>query len=169
MRKAWLVLALLASFGSLQACSSGDEKGDVDVFNENAFTDGNSARNGDSGYIEGTQEDLSINIGDRVLFGYDSALLGADAQQTLTKQAAWLARYPNLVITIEGHCDERGTREYNIALGERRAVSVRNYLISSGVSGDRITVISYGKERPIALGSNEEAWRQNRRAVTVVN
>ena len=86
----------------------------------------------------------------------------------MTKQAAWLQKYPNVRVTVEGHCDERGTREYNLALGDRRANSAKNYLVARGVSASRITVISYGKERPAALGSDEASYAQNRRAVTVV-
>src|SRR5690606_13012106 len=113
-------------------------------------------------------EDLAQNVGDRVFFGYDRYDLAAEARATLEKQATWLQQYPNLVITIEGHADERGTREYNLALGERRANSVKNYLVALGVPASRITTISYGKERPAVVGSDEMAWSQNRRGVTVV-
>ena len=90
-----------------------------------------------------------------------------DGRQTLNRQAEWLKKYGNYQITIEGHCDERGTRDYNIALGERRANAAKNYLVSLGVDPSRITVVSYGKERPLALGSDEDSWARNRRAVTV--
>ena len=122
-----------------------------------------------SGVIGGTQEDLVVSVGDRVFFGYDSAELDADAQELLQAQAAWLKQYNKTTITIEGHCDERGTREYNLALGEKRAQSVKNYLISLGISSDRVSTISYGKERPAVVGSNDDAWGQNRRSVTKVN
>ena len=105
---------------------------------------------------------------DRVYFDFDQSSLTLEARETLDKQAAWLKKYPGYKITIEGHCDERGTREYNLALGERRANAVRNVLIAAGVSASRISTISYGKERPIVLGSNEEAWAQNRVAITTV-
>ncbi|MEL0251277.1 MAG: peptidoglycan-associated lipoprotein Pal, partial [Novosphingobium sp.] len=100
-------------------------------------------------------------------FDTDRYNIDASDQGILQSQASWLARYPNKSVTIEGHCDERGTRDYNIALGERRANSAKNYLVSLGVSPSRITVVSYGKERPLALGSDEESYARNRRAVTV--
>ena len=117
----------------------------------------------------GSQEDLIVNVGDRVFFNYDSAELDSDAQELLQDQVAWLKQYSNVSVIIEGHCDERGTREYNLALGEKRAQSVKNYLISLGISSDRISTISYGKERPAVVGSNDGAWSQNRRSVTLVN
>ena len=116
----------------------------------------------------GSQEDLVVNVGDRVYFGYDKFNLKADASKTLDKQAAWLKTNPSVTVTIEGHCDERGTREYNLALGERRANSVKEYLVLLGVNPARLKTISYGKERPVAMGSNEAAWGQNRRGVTRV-
>ncbi len=116
----------------------------------------------------GSQADLVAAVGDRVFFAFDKYDLTPQARETLKQQAAWMKRYPDVEVVVEGHCDERGTREYNLALGERRANSVRDYLIALGVSPDRITTISYGKERPMALGSNEAAWAQNRRGVTVV-
>ena len=116
-----------------------------------------------------SQEDLIVNVGDRVFFNYDSSDLDSDAQELLQDQVAWLKQYSDVSVTVEGHCDERGTREYNLALGEKRAQSVKNYLISLGISSDRISTISYGKERPAVVGSNDGAWAQNRRSVTVVN
>ncbi|MEN3747246.1 peptidoglycan-associated lipoprotein Pal [Sphingomonas sp. HF-S3] len=107
-------------------------------------------------------------LSDTVNFGFDQYDLDAEAQRILESQAQWLTANPNARVTIEGHCDERGTREYNLALGDRRANSAKNYLASRGVSPSRITTISYGKERPIALGSDETSWRANRRAVTIV-
>ena len=117
----------------------------------------------------GTQDDFVVNVGDRVHFDYDKFSLKPEARAVLDKQAAWLSNYPAVTISIEGHCDERGTREYNLALGDRRANSVKDYLVALGISSHRIRTISYGKERPVALGSNEEAWAQNRRGVTKVN
>ena len=117
----------------------------------------------------GSQEDLIVNVGDRVFFNYDSSDLDSDAQELLQDQVAWLKQYSDTSVIVEGHCDERGTREYNLALGEKRAQSVKNYLISLGISSDRISTISYGKERPAVVGSNDGAWAQNRRSVTVVN
>jgi len=117
----------------------------------------------------GSQEDLIVNVGDRVFFNYDSSDLDSDAQELLQDQVAWLKQYSDVSVIVEGHCDERGTREYNLALGEKRAQSVKNYLVSLGISSDRISTISYGKERPAVVGSNDGAWAQNRRSVTVVN
>ena len=119
--------------------------------------------------VPGSQEDLIVNVGDRVFFDYDSSDLDSDAQELLQDQVAWLKQYSDVSVIIEGHCDERGTREYNLALGEKRAQSVKNYLISLGISSDRVTTISYGKERPAVIGSNDGAWAQNRRSVTIVN
>ena len=123
---------------------------------------------GASAIVPGSQQDLAATAGDRVFFAFDRSDINAEGQQTLERQAAWLRRYPNVAVRIEGHCDERGTREYNLALGERRANAVRNVLIAAGVSAARISTISYGKERPIVVGSNEEAWAQNRVAITTV-
>ena len=115
------------------------------------------------------QDELVVKVGDRVFFAFDKYNLDDAARSTLGKQAAWLAANPSVSITIEGHADERGTREYNLALGDRRANATKDYLVALGVNPGRIKTISYGKERPVALGSNEAAWAQNRRAVTVVN
>jgi len=117
----------------------------------------------------GTQEDLVVNVGDRVFFDFDKYNLDSNARRTLEKQAAWLKTNASLSVTIEGHADERGTREYNLALGERRANAAKDYLVALGISPGRVKTISYGKERPVALGSNEAAWAQNRRGVTTVN
>jgi peptidoglycan-associated lipoprotein len=117
----------------------------------------------------GTQEDLVVNVGDRVFFQLNKSDLSTEARATLDRQAAWLKKYPSLSVTVEGHCDERGTREFNLALGERRATAVKNYLVADGINSSRLKTISYGKERPAVLGSNEQAWAQNRRGVTVVN
>ncbi len=129
----------------------------------------NSATGGTGGPVRpGSQEDLVQNVGDRVFFDYDSASIAGDAQHTLERQAAWLKQYSNINVTIEGHCDERGTREYNLALGERRAAAAKKYLVGLGVAANRVSTISYGKERPAVIGSDESSWSQNRRAVTVV-
>lgn len=109
-----------------------------------------------------------ITIGDRVYFDFNQAEIRTSDAATLNDQAAWLKKYPNITIVVEGHCDERGTREYNLALGERRANAVKEYLVSRGVSASRVETISYGKERPAVLGSNESAWQQNRRGVSIV-
>ena len=121
------------------------------------------------GYAPGSQGDFLANtMSDRILFDTDRFNVDSQDQVILQSQAQWLAQHPNARITIEGHADERGTRDYNLALGERRANAAKNYLASLGVSPSRMTTVSYGKERPEALGSNESAWAQNRRAVTVV-
>jgi peptidoglycan-associated lipoprotein len=117
----------------------------------------------------GTVQDFQVNVGDRVFFDYDKFEVKPAGKATLDKQAAWLKRYGQWKIVIEGHCDERGTREYNLALGERRSNAVKSYLINQGIPANRVTTISYGKERPVALGSNEAAWAQNRRGVTVLS
>ena len=114
-----------------------------------------------------TVEMLAIDVPDRVFFAYDSYSLAASAQTTLNKQAKWLKANPSVAIAVEGHADERGTREYNLALGDRRASSVKDYLMSQGISSNRISTISYGKERPVKSGSNDTAWAQNRRSVSL--
>lgn len=157
----------------LGACSSTEK--DVETsMNDGVMveqTDGagmESVYTDDTGPAPGTQADLVVNVGDRVFFETDSTDLTPSARTTLENQAAWLAQYTALGVTIEGHADERGTREYNLALGERRANSVKNYLVALGVAPSRITVLSYGKERPAVPGSNDMAWSQNRRGVTKV-
>lgn len=116
----------------------------------------------------GSMEDFRVNVGDRVYFDLDSYEIRSDAYPRLNAQAAWLRRYPQVTVRIEGNADERGTAEYNLALGARRAEAVRSYLIQQGVPASRIDVISFGKERPIAEGSNEQAWAQNRNAHTAL-
>jgi len=123
---------------------------------------------GANGAVPGSAQDFTVNVGDRIFFDTDSSVIRADAQQTLAKQAQWLQRYPNYQITIEGHADERGTREYNLALGQRRAAATRDYLASQGVPASRMRTISYGKERPVAVCDDISCWSQNRRAVTVL-
>ncbi len=121
-----------------------------------------------SGPAKGSQEDFLASISsDRIYFDTDKYDVDSDDQTTLQSQAQWLMENPTVRVTVEGHCDERGTRDYNLALGERRANAAKNYLASLGIDPSRITTISYGKERPVALGSDEAAWAQNRRAVTV--
>ncbi|MBY0380821.1 MAG: peptidoglycan-associated lipoprotein Pal [Xanthobacteraceae bacterium] len=117
----------------------------------------------------GSQQDFVVNVGDRVFFDSDQTDLSQQAINTLEKQAQWLRQYPRYTFTIEGHADERGTREYNIALGARRAQSVRNFLVSRGIEASRMRTISYGKERPVAVCNDISCWSQNRRAVTVLN
>jgi len=118
--------------------------------------------------IPGSAEDLRVNVGDTVHFDYNKYAILEGDKATLQRQATWLARYPSVRVTIEGNCDERGTREYNLALGARRANAVKEYLVSLGVSSARVETISYGKERPICSESTESCWAQNRRSVTTV-
>ena len=166
-----LLSVLLAAF--ISACST-KPKDTADASGSGSSTSSDSVASTDSSTSEGasivpgSQEDLIVNVGDRVFFNYDSAELDSDAQELLQDQAAWMKQHNIKSITIEGHCDERGTREYNLALGEKRAQAVKNYLISMGVSAD-VNTISYGKERPAVIGSNDGAWSQNRRSVTTVN
>jgi peptidoglycan-associated lipoprotein len=116
----------------------------------------------------GSVGDFRQNVGDRVFFDTDASTVREDGRQTLNRQAEWLKKYGNYQITIEGHCDERGTREYNLALGERRANAARQYLIAQGIPASRLKTVSYGKERPDPVGSDEAAWSRNRRAVTAL-
>ena len=119
------------------------------------------------GLAPDSQEYLVVNVGDRVFFDFNQSAITGESADTLKRQAAWMRDNANVVVVIEGHADERGTREYNLALGERRANAVREHLISLGVSAARVGTITYGKERPAVLGSNEAAWAQNRRGVTL--
>ncbi|MCM8730934.1 peptidoglycan-associated lipoprotein Pal [Hephaestia sp. GCM10023244] len=122
-----------------------------------------------SGVVPGSAADFQRSVtADTVHFGLDQYDIDSESRAILDSQAAWLMKYPNVRVTIEGHCDERGTREYNLALGDRRANAAKNYLASRGVDASRLTTVSYGKERPVAMGSDEASWAQNRRAVTVV-
>ena len=116
----------------------------------------------------GSVADFRQNVGDRVFFDTDASTVREDGRQTLNKQAEWLKKYTNYQITVEGHCDERGTREYNLALGERRANAARQYLIAQGIPAARIKTVSFGKKRPDPVGSDEAAWSRNRRAVTAL-
>jgi len=118
--------------------------------------------------LPGSAEDFRVNVGDTVHFGYNEYNIEDNDRTLLGRQAQWLAKYPSVRVSVEGHCDERGTREYNLALGARRANAVKEYLVSQGVSAARVETVSYGKERPICTESNEACWTQNRRGVTVV-
>lgn len=121
-----------------------------------------------SGPVPGSEADLVANVGDRVFYDLNKSGLSADAQATLQKQASWLAQYPQVNVEIAGNCDDRGTEEYNIALGQRRANAARDFLVAKGVASSRISTISYGKDRPTAVGDDESAWAQNRNAITAV-
>jgi len=161
------VLGLLAGVALLAACESTPDNA--------ANTGGNATvtpaatATAPSGPRPGSQQDLAANVGDRVFFDTDKSDIKGEARSTLERQAEWLKKYPNVTVTVEGHADERGTREYNLALGERRATAAKNVLVALGIPANRVSTISYGKERPAVVGSNESAWAQNRRAVTVVN
>ncbi|SEC46276.1 peptidoglycan-associated lipoprotein [Rhizobiales bacterium GAS191] len=117
----------------------------------------------------GSQQDFVVNVGDRVFFETDSSELTSSAQATLSKQASWLTQYPRYSFTVEGHADERGTREYNFALGARRSQAAHDYLVSKGIAASRMRTVSYGKERPVATCDDISCWSQNRRAVTVLS
>jgi peptidoglycan-associated lipoprotein len=121
-----------------------------------------------AGPAPGSEQDLVANVGDRVFYAFNKSALTDSDRATLDRQAAWLAKYPQVQVMIAGNCDDRGTEEYNLALGHRRANAARDYLVAKGVSPSRIKTISYGKSRPVALGDNEQAWAQNRNAITSV-
>ncbi|HYE52167.1 MAG TPA: peptidoglycan-associated lipoprotein Pal [Azospirillaceae bacterium] len=158
-------LSLCAALALVAACQSApEEKATATTASTTA-----AAAPAAPSIVPGSKEDFVVNVGDRVFFGYDRFDLTPEATATLDRQAAWLKQYQGVTVSIEGHADERGTREYNLALGERRANAVKNYLTALGVEGGRVQVISYGKERPAVLGANEAAWAQNRRGVTVIN
>jgi len=144
----------------LAACESTSDSG--------AGASGTGGNTGGSARAMTMAEKFQVEVGDRVFFAFDKFNVEADQKKTLDRQAAWLKANSGTTITIEGHADERGTREYNLALGERRANAVKDYLVVQGINASRIKVVSYGEERPVALGSDETAWAQNRRAVTVV-
>jgi len=118
--------------------------------------------------VPGSPQEFQVSVGDRVFFETDSSSLTPQARATLDKQVQWLSQYPNYAFLIEGHADERGTREYNLALGARRSITVRDYMISRGIAASRMRTVSYGKERPVAVCDDISCWSQNRRAVTVL-
>jgi peptidoglycan-associated lipoprotein len=122
-----------------------------------------------SSIVPGSAEDLRVNVGDTVHFAYNEYTIEDNDKTTLQRQASWLAKYPSIRVMVEGDCDERGTREYNLALGARRANAVKEYLVSLGVSASRIETISYGKEHPVCAESTEDCWAQNRRGVTSIS
>lgn len=171
------ILAALALALLTAACSSTPDESATSITDSTTTDRGPLARNdvifdndlnGGRAGAPGSQEDLNAQAGDRVFYGYDSSELTGEGRATLERQAAWLNQYPNVAVTIEGHCDERGTREYNLGLGERRAQAAKNYLVSLGVPESRLNTISYGKERPAVTGTDESSYAQNRRGVTTV-
>jgi peptidoglycan-associated lipoprotein len=162
------IIGILGALLLLAACSSAPETPPGGPGGPGG-AGGPGAGLGSRNIVPGSQQDLEASAGDRIFFAFDRSDITPEAQEILARQADWLRRYPNVTVTIEGHCDERGTREYNLALGERRAQAAKNVLVAMGIPASRISTISYGKERPAVLGSTEEAYAQNRRAVTVVN
>ena len=162
MLKKLILLVAAGFFLASCAATKTDQGGDADA------SSSASSSSSDGSINAGTQEDLIVNVGDRVFFEFDSSELTVDAQATLDAQAAWLLQYSDTDITIEGHADERGTREYNLALGDKRAFAVYSYLAQAGVDTNRMDYVSWGKERPEVIGSEETAYSQNRRGVTIV-
>lgn len=158
------IVSLIAVAGVVAACGTAPTSETASTSGSGAASTGAAVSN----IIAGSAEDLKVNVGDRVFFGFDRYELTPEARYTLQKQAAWMVANSNVNVSIEGHCDERGTREYNLALGDRRASAVSDYLMTLGVPATRISTISYGKERPEDPASNETAWAKNRRGVTVI-
>lgn len=161
MKSSFKILAAMAAVFALAACETNPNAGGT-------AGGAGAGGTGDGVYGSASVGEIAPGVSDRVFFEYDSSALDSQAQTVLSNQAAWLQQNQSVSVTVEGHCDERGTREYNIALGERRAYAAKQYLVSQGVSSSRVSTVSYGKERPAALGSDESAWAENRRAVTVV-
>jgi peptidoglycan-associated lipoprotein len=168
------VLCLAAALSLVAACETTPE---TKSMTGSGGSTGTTTRSGQApqspaaplGAVAGSQEDLDRSIGSLIYFDFDKYDLKPDARATVEKWAQWLQQNPAVTVTVEGHCDERGTREYNLGLGERRATAARNYLIALGINGNRVGTISYGKERPSCTSSNEACWGQNRRDHMVVN
>jgi len=158
------IVSLIAVAGLVAACGTAPTSETASTSGSGAASTAATASN----IVAGSAEDLKVNVGDRVFFGFDRYNLTAQARNILQKQAAWMIANTSVRVAIEGHCDERGTREYNLALGERRATAAADYLMTLGVPATRISTISYGKERPEDPASNEISWAKNRRGVTVV-
>lgn len=151
------ILGAFAAVALLAACA-----------NNTGASNGSGATAATSGPAPGSEEDLVANVGDRVFYAFNKSTLSGEARATLDRQAAWLAKYPQVNVLVAGNCDDRGTEEYNLALGKRRANAARDYLVAKGVAASRIQTISYGKDKPTAMGDNEQAWAQNRNAITSV-
>jgi len=166
------MLSLFAVVGLLSACGTAPTSETASTSGSGTATTASPATSSVESTVAkitpGSAEDLKVNVGDRVFFGFDQYNLTAEARSTLQKQAAWMTANNRVQVVIEGHADERGTREYNLALGERRANAVSDYLATLGVASSRISTVSYGKERPVDPASNEIAWAKNRRGVTVI-
>jgi peptidoglycan-associated lipoprotein len=152
-------LGVFAVLSLLAACATPEQTG-------TSSSTGSTASQPAGAVVPGSQADLVANVGDRVFFDFDKTELKSEGKATLDRQAAWLAQYPRNNVLIAGNCDERGTLEYNIAVGQRRANAAGGYLAAKGIATARIATISYGKERPVALGSDEASWAQNRNAIT---
>jgi len=168
------ILAIVAATFLLAACEtasqvSGDSASTSASYTASSSAASSSSSSSSSAAAEKTPAEKLAQVGDTVNFDFDSAELTVSARSTLNRQAAFLSVNPDLMIVIEGHADERGTREYNLALGERRATAVRDYLVAKGINSARVRTVSYGKERPAVSGSDEAAWAKNRRAATVLN
>ena len=164
------ILAIVAATFLLAACETASQvSGDSASTSASNTASSSSASSASSSAADKTPAEKLAQVGDTVNFGFDSAELTVSARSTLNRQAAFLSLNPDLMIVIEGHADERGTREYNLALGERRATAVRDYLVAKGINSARVRTVSYGKERPALAGSDEAAWAKNRRAATVLN
>jgi peptidoglycan-associated lipoprotein len=159
MKLTTTILAMVSAVALLAACETAP--------NKDGNANGAGGANGMSGALGTGAGELAHGVPDRIFFDLDSSVVNSDGQATLKTQADWLKKNSSVNVTVEGHCDERGTREYNLALGERRASAAKNYLVSLGVSASHIQTVSYGKERPAVVGSDESAWSQNRRAVTL--
>ncbi len=170
LKKAARFSAVLIAASLLAACSA-KKNGDSFGLNGSANGDNPNAIGyaADGPVTPGTVRDFSVNVGDKVYFKTDSARLTPDAIETLTQQARWLNQYPNHTITIEGHSDERGTREYNLGLAAKRAQAIKQFLARQGVNAARLRTLSYGKERPVATCNDISCWSQNRRGVTLLN
>ena len=160
------ILSVFAAAALLAACETAPDSSATSAGEGVSTT--NQPSSTSSTLSESSPEWFAVNVGDRVFFGFDKYDLSGEARRTLELQSAWLKKYPQYKVVVEGHADERGTREYNLALGERRANSVKDYLVALGIDPSRVETISYGKERPVALGHDEESWAKNRRAVSVI-
>ena len=171
VNKFFAMVGVLLLLASCETASQKAVSGSASSSSSSSASKSDSVKKGSSLFAKGkeTLADKLISVGDRVLFDYDSAELSNDAKLILDKQSRFLRANTDMTFTIEGHCDERGTRQYYLALGEQRATAVRDYLVIQGIDPDRIKVISYGKEKPAVVGSNGMAWSKNRRAVTVID
>jgi peptidoglycan-associated lipoprotein len=159
-------LGILAAVALLAACETAPTKSENK--SAGATTTAEQTQNNTTSVPPGSQADFVANVGDRIFFAFDKSDLSGDAKATLDKWVAFLKKYPNDKLVVEGHCDERGTVEYNLGLGDRRATAAKNYLVAQGVDAGRLKTISYGKSRPAVMGHDEAAWSQNRRDVGVV-